>query len=402
MNPDITIVNLPAPFLEDQLWIYPLGILNFATYLKYKGYNAEILDLASFNVSDDAQIIRLLRTIKSPIVGVSVTTPQARFLPLFSVAFKNRNLVVGGSHACATKADLVTFGFNVVVGEGDSDAVVDAVMGSKDYVLVAEPVEDLDKLPFPDRSFFNNYKGPIPVMAHRGCPYHCSFCSKILGKVRMRSPENVVEELKEISNKYPDKDEIIFYDETFTLDYNWTTKLCELILGRNIKKNLRCSTRADRVEPDLLNLMKSAGFTEICVGVESGSQKILDVLNKRVKVSQNTLARRLVREAGLKFTGYFMLGCPGETIETLLETESWIIENKPDSVKLYLYHPLPGSDIWDNKEKYDIDFEHNYDYTYYGGKRENMFSNISTSSLSSFEITKFYYHLMEKFNLWRK
>jgi radical SAM superfamily enzyme YgiQ (UPF0313 family) len=397
VKPDITIVNLPAPFLEDQLWIYPLGILNFATYLKYRGYSVEIFDLASFNVSDDAQIVRLLRIIKSPIVGVSVTTPQARFLPLFSVAFKNRNLVVGGSHTRATKEDLVIFGFDVVAGEGDSEAVANIVMGSKDYVLVSDPVEDLDKLPFPDRSFFNNYKGPIPVMAHRGCPYHCSFCSKILGKVRMRSPENVVEELKEISNKYPDKDEIIFYDETFTLDYNWTTKLCELILNRNIRKNLRCSTRADKVEPDLLNLMKSAGFTEICVGVESGSQKILDVLNKKVKVSQNTLARRFVREAGLKFKAYMMLGCPGETNETLEETKQWLIDNRPDSIGLYIFHPMPQSDIWDRPEKYDIKFSKDYDSSYYGGHREDMISTVSTSFLSKRDITKAYWELLDLF-----
>lgn len=396
MNPDITIVNLPSPFLEDQMWIYPLGILNFATYLRYRNYDAEIFDLASFNISNEAQIVRLLRTIKSQIVGVSVTTPQSRFLPLFSVAFRDRNLVAGGPHASVAPEDLVAFNFNVIAGEGDSDEVIDRVMESKYYMMVSEPVKELDYLPFPDRSLLKGYKGPIPVMAHRGCPYHCTFCSKILdGKMRMRSPENVVAELEELSRKYPDKNEIIFYDETFTLDYDWTTKLCELILNKNIKKNLRCSTRADRVEPDLLTLMKRAGFTEICVGVESGSQKILDVLNKRIKVSQNTLARKIASEVGLKFKAYIMLGCPGETRETMEETKQWLIDNRPDEIGLYLFHPMPGSDIWEHPEKYDIKFSKDYDSSYYGGHREEMVSTVSTSFLSKRDITKAYWGLLD-------
>jgi len=299
---------------------------------------------------------------------------------------------------------LKLFGFNVVAGEADSDIVTDMVMSSIRYSIYGELVKDLDTLPFPDRSFFKEYyKGPIPVMSHRGCPYDCSFCSKTLDrKVRMRSPENVVEELMEIDKKYPDKEEIIFFDETFTLDYSWVEKLCNLIRSKNLKKRFRCSTRSDRLTLGVAEVLKSAGFGEVCIGVESGSDRILKILNKRTTVEQNSQAVDVCHKVGLKVTGYFMLGCPGESMETLRETENWMEQNKLDTIKLYLYHPLPGSDIWNSKEEYDIDFELDYSKSYYGGKRDKMFSVTSTSHLSNLEITNFYYYLMKKFNLWAK
>ena len=399
MKHEMTIVNLPSPFLEDQLWIYPLGILNFATYLKSKGYSVDVMDLASFN-SLNGDIVRLLRTIKSPIVGVSITTPQARFLPLFSTAFgKEVKLVVGGPHATVEKFNLQTFGFNVVAGEADSDFIADTVMTSTNYVVCGEPVKNLDLLPFPDRSFFTGYKGPIPVMAHRGCPYSCTFCCKTLDKkVRMRSPENVVEELKELHKRYPDKEEIIFYDETFTFSYEWVDRLCRLIRDSHLKKKFRCSTRADRLTPEIAWTLKSAGFEEVCVGVESGSNKILKNLNKRITAEKNSEAVKICHEADLKFKAYMMVGCPGEDRDTLADTSKWLGDNKPDSVGLYMYTPLPGSDIWENKEKYDLEFSLDYDRAYYGGKRNELISAVSTKALSKQDLTKAYWEMLKLYS----
>jgi len=396
MIPEIVVVNLPSPFLEDQLWIYPLGILNFVTYLKHEGYSVGVMDLASFNLEPLDLIVRLLRTIKSPIVGVSVTTPQARFLPLFPTAFgKEVKLVVGGPHATIEKFNLQVFGFNVVAGEADTKFIADMVMTSKNYVVCGEPVKDLDSLPFPDRSFFTGYKGPLPVMAHRGCPYSCNFCCKTLSKeVRMRSPENIVEELKELHRRYPDKEEIIFYDETFTFNYDWVDRLCRLIRNSHLRKRLRCSTRGDKLTPEIAWALKSAGFEEVCVGVESGSNKILKNLNKCISVEKSSEAVKICHKAGLKFKAYIMIGCPGEDWDTLTDTYKWIEENKPDTVGLYMYTPLPGSDIWDHKEEYDLEFSLDYDRAYYGGKREELVSVVSTKTLSKHDITCAYWELL--------
>jgi radical SAM superfamily enzyme YgiQ (UPF0313 family) len=196
---------------------------------------------------------------------------------------------------------------------------------------------------------------------------------------------------------YPEKEEIIFYDETFTLDFSWIEKLCWILRRSGIKRKFRCSTRADRLTPEIAKILKSSGFEEVCVGVESGSQIILNNLNKKVTVQQNSLAVDICRKVGLKFKAFIMLGSPGETLETMEETYNWLANKKPDSVGLYMYTPLPGSDIFEHKENYDIEFDFGADRSYYGGKRNQMMSVVSTKALSNQDITKFYWELLKEF-----
>jgi radical SAM superfamily enzyme YgiQ (UPF0313 family) len=106
----------------------------------------------------------------------------------------------------------------------------------------------------------------------------------------------------------------------------------------------------------------------------------------------------MIKEAGMRFKAYIMMGCPSESRETIAKTKKWLRENKPDSTGLYILHPLPGSDIWNHPEKYDLKFSRDYDASFYGGKREEMFSTVSTSLLSKKEITKIYWNLMEELN----
>jgi anaerobic magnesium-protoporphyrin IX monomethyl ester cyclase len=397
---DIVFINLPTPFLEDSSWIYPIGLVQLATYAQSRGFKVKIEDLSilSGNNSINRKIANWVKTILCHTIGVSVTTPQASFLPVVALsANKSSRLIAGGPHASILPEEVLALGFDTVVcGEGEyvlPDIIWKPIL-LFDRKIIPPQVDDLDSLPFPDRSLVSGYKGPIPIMASRGCPYRCAFCSRTGVKYRRRSPENVVEELESIK-----EEEIIFYDDTFTIDYEWVMKLHDLMIAKGIKKKLRCSTRADRITTEIAKVLKDMGFNEICVGVESGSNKILKVLGKGVTSEQNAIARQICHNEGIRFTVYMMLGCPGETEETLLETLNWLDENKPDKINLYLYHPMPGSDVWNNCEDYDIEFEKNYDFTYYGGKRDRMFSVTRTSSLSYFEITRFYYHLMERFQL---
>jgi radical SAM superfamily enzyme YgiQ (UPF0313 family) len=387
---DITFVNLPSTYLEDAMWIYPLGLVGLVTYTRSLGIRAELLDLAILPDYSNVSVLRELRKIKSPVIGVSVVTPNVKYLPLFLSL--NAKLIAGGPHASCVPDELMELGFQtVVVGEGEP--CIENCLRN-DERKCEGVVEDLDSLPFPDRSLVKGYKGPTPVMTSRSCPYRCTFCSTSETKYRQRSPENVVEEIQSI-----EADQIIFYDDTLTAKKPWIERLCNLIKSHNIKKRFRCSTRADKVDLDLLSLMKSAGFEEICVGIESGSQKILDVLNKKTKVETNTRARKLAARTGIKFKAYIMLGSPGESLETIEETKHWLRSDKPDSVGLYMFHPMPGSDIWKHPEKYDIQFSRDYDSSFYGGKRREMCSTVSTSFLSNQQITQSYWDLMKELNL---
>lgn len=403
---DITFINLPSPFLEDPMWIYPIGLLSLVTYSKSLGIRTSIVDLASLSLRDGSLISNVAKEIQgldANIIGVSCTTPQSRFLTLFPSILRKKKycrFIVGGAHPSCLPYEVLSLGFDsIVVGEGEK--TLKGFLGFKHSSIVnGEEIENLDDLPFLDRSLVEGYKGPAPMLIGRGCPFRCTFCSKISNKVRLRSPENVFEEIYELNTRYLDKEEIIFYDDTFLQNLEWIEKLCHLLDKSNIKIRFKCSTRADTINIDVARLLKSVGFEEIRVGVESGSQKILNILKKGTTVQQNSLAVNICKKVGLKFKAFIMLGSPGETLDTLKETESWIDKNKPDLIGLYLYTPLPGSDIWNNKSKYDIEFDNkDYSNSYYGGKRNKMFSSVSTSSLSNFEITKFYYYLRKKYDL---
>jgi radical SAM superfamily enzyme YgiQ (UPF0313 family) len=307
---------------------------------------------------------------------------------------KKKRLVAGGVHSALYPKETLELGYDtVIVGEGE--LVIDKVMNGVDGVLKSEELVILDFLPFPNRDWFEGYKGPAPVMAGRGCPFNCNFCAKVDGRkaTRNRTPDSIVAELKTISHE-----RIIFYDDTFTLNKNWTIELCELIKKENIKKKFRCSTRADRLTFDMVDLLKEAGFDEVCVGVESGSQKILDILGKKTTVGQNTEAIKICKKVGLKFKAFIMLGNAGESHQTIQETWSWINENRPDKIGLYIFKPLPGCDVWNRPEKYDIVFEKaGFDLCYYGGKKTVIESQVQTSHLSKEELTNYYRKFLNDF-----
>jgi len=176
----------------------------------------------------------------------------------------------------------------------------------------------------------------------------------------------------------------------------WLACLCTYMVPAGW--NARCSTRADKLSVPVVKMLVDAGFTEICIGVESGSQQILDNIKKHSTVEINSKAIERCREHGINSKAFIMLGLPGESQETIRETHSWIIHNQPDSIGLYLFNPLPGCDIYSHPEKYDLQCERgNFQSRYYGGRREEMVSRVSTSKISADEITRWYHRFLLDF-----
>lgn len=397
---DITFINLPSPFLEDNTWVYPLGILNIATYTRTLGYSVDFLDLAPLTkyCNNDEELTKLItdavQKIESPCIGVSGVTPQYKYISLIP-KISSKRLIAGGAHTTIFPQEVLNLGYDAVVA-GEGELVIDAILKGSTGIHRSNQIVDINVLPNPDRSYFKEYRGPSPVMAGRGCPFQCTFCAKIDGasRTRFREPSLVVEELKTISNP-----SVIFYDDTFTLKKSWLEELCNEIINEGIKKSFRCSTRADRLTPEVVKLLKSAGFVEVCVGVESGSQIILDNLQKKTKVIDNTEAIKICHEHGLKFKAFMMLGNPGESEESVQETYNWINQNKPDKLGLYIFYPLPGCDIYDNPHRYDIKFEkESFDECYYGGKRNEILSKVETSRLRKEDITTYYKKFLHDFS----
>ena len=181
----------------------------------------------------------------------------------------------------------------------------------------------------------------------RGCPFQCAYCSKDVFKdsFRARSPKKVCDEIEELIAKYNAK-EVHFYDDDFTLNMARAEKICDEMLRRKIKILWSCTTRVDLVNGKLLNKMKKAGCWLISYGVESGSQQILNSINKGFTVEQIISAFKITKEIGISTIGYFMAGLPGETKETIQETLDLAKKIKPDFVTWGILIVYPGSRLF--------------------------------------------------------
>jgi radical SAM superfamily enzyme YgiQ (UPF0313 family) len=217
-------------------------------------------------------------------------------------------------------------------------------------------LEKLDELPMPIHSMLPLDKYWMPflgkrytwVLTNRGCPYQCSFCFEGIlwgKKVRHRSPQSILEELV-----YLDKigvRNILFLADLFTCSKKFVLDLCNLIIEKNLKLRWVCNSRVDTVDEEMITEMKKAGCWLIAFGIESGSQKVLDACRKDVAVEKASKAIEMVHKRGIRTWGYFMMGLPEETKDTIDET---IRLAKALPLDLALFHvavPYPGTDYYE-------------------------------------------------------
>ena len=229
----------------------------------------------------------------------------------------------------------------------------------------APPIQNLDELPFPARDLVLdcNYKFYTlhSMISARGCPYTCSFCADRRlwgGKVRRRSVPSVVKEMKMMQAKYqPTAIEIV--DGTFTFDRKYTQAFCEALIGEGLKVNWRCTGRYDNLDKDILKLMKKAGCSALYLGLESGSDKMLEAIDKKFKVADIVNVNKMVRDAGILLQVSVIMGLPDETREDIEATLDLIRSVKMEFLDINSFIPLPGTPIWDtmtDAEKASIDW----------------------------------------------
>ena len=216
-------------------------------------------------------------------------------------------------------------------------------------------VAELDSLPFPARDLVDNKLYPRPdfgvpqttLVTERGCPHQCIYCLAPVfsgTKVRKRSPENVVAEIRECVEKYGIRD-FLFRSDLFTADRVWVKKLCAALKEAKLDIRWSCNSRVDKIKEDLLVTMREVGCWLIAFGVESGSPELLDRMKKAATLDDARHAMATCRKVGMRSSIYILIGLPWETEETFRQGVDFAIELDPDYMEFFYVYPFEGTEL---------------------------------------------------------
>jgi len=375
----ICLIRCPSPFLIEDKAFPPLGLLSVGTSLKLQGHDVTIWDKEDLPDGFD-------------YYGIGPTTPEYAYALYAKEFTPHKKFVIGGPYATLNAQTCVDDGFDCVV-VGDGDIVASEAFEGDQRVIKAED-RPLDEYPMIDRSLIdiksyeNHLNGRLvtTIVTSKGCPYSCGFCCKNHCSVRLRSAEKVIEEVEYLhSLGYR---ALMYSEDIFILD----RKRAEAVFKRMKELEIisRCLVRADIVVKygaEFLEMMRDSGCVEVGMGIESGSDTILKNANKRESVSTIKKAILMLKDSGIRVKGFFIVGLPGESLETLRETRDFLDEMKLDDIDCKIFQPYPGSPIFDNKENYDIDWDDiPLEDMFYKGRPGEYFGTIRTSSLTTEQI----------------
>jgi len=222
-------------------------------------------------------------------------------------------------------------------------------------------IENLDSIPYPARDLIDNSKYIRPdtgemqavIKVSRGCPYHCFFClaTPVSGvKVRTRSPENILGEIKECYEKFGIKN-FIFWSDIFNQDNEWVKALCKAIIDSGLKITFSTNTRADTADIETVKLMKQAGCSLVSIGIESGSNEILQKIGKRITTEHVKNTVKMFKRLGIKIYAYYVIGLPWETKKTYRETMDFAKYLNTEFASFYTATPLSGTKFREYAEK---------------------------------------------------
>lgn len=413
---------------ENKQYWPPLGLAYIAAVLRQNKHDVQIIDRdlilrrCNFDFDKaDEMTLGIIENFRTEIAGFSLTTPTVSDAFSFSNLLKKVHpkiiTVIGGPHC--TGEPVATLGMSkdidiLVRGEGEM-AMLDIanglplnLIGGLTYrdpsgTLISNQdrplIEPLDSLPLPARDLLDMsyYTRPsrfisrnlslraTHVFTARGCPNNCYYCAgPLMGrrKVRFHSPGRVVSEIEELINKY-NVEAIYFAEDMFLSSKSRVVEMTSLFLERGIHKKIvwMAQLSTNVVDRSMLSMMKKAGCVHVEYGFESGSQRILDLMNKNTTVERNKKAAWMTKKSGLRFQGNFIAGYPGETEKDFKDTVSFMRDVRPNNIALNIFMPLPGTVI-NNKLKEEGRILHNWDDL---GNSETPFINYADMPPGIFE-----------------
>jgi anaerobic magnesium-protoporphyrin IX monomethyl ester cyclase len=361
-----------------------LGLLHLAAEVRLHGYVPKIIESDIFNLSIDA-VMEEVEKVAPAYVGITLFTVGVWNALSIAREIKKRLpktiIIVGGPHISSMgKETMERFReFDYAVdGEGEKILVellqvlenggnpfsVPGIIFRKGpfvHQTHGKAVnKDLDDLPMPAWDLLPDFprayipaiydypRGPVAtIAASRGCPFHCKFCdtSTFGASVRFYSPKVVFQMMKHLREQYGVR-HIMFVDDLFVASRLRVTELCQLLIESGLNFTWSCTSRVDTIKPDTLELMKKAGCWEISFGLETGSDVLLKKMDKAAEVEKSEQAVNWTAAAGIRTKGLFMLGYPGETLETIEQTKAFVRRIPMTIMNLTKFTPYPGSPIY--------------------------------------------------------
>ena len=358
------------------------GIASISAVLRAAGHQTDLLWIREKWTEE--QFLQAVQDRSPDLVGFSSNALQWLFARDYARTLKAARpdlpLVIGGVHATLVPdqvwAERI---FDVLcLGEGEYPMrdLLEALSRGRDYrripnlwvrdgeAVIQNPlrswINPLDELPFPDRSIWENdlvlgeNDHEAALMASRGCPYACTYCSNSALRrleaggphVRLKSPEYVIAEIADLTRRY-DVRSLFFEDEIFTLKRAWVDRFCELYRAQ-FKIPFIIYVRQELVDRSILETLREAGCTEIKLGVETGNERLRrEVLGRKTTNEQIIRFYRLAHELGLKTWIFNMVGIPGDTPETIAETMDLNREIRANHVQVTMFYPFPGTPLYE-------------------------------------------------------
>ncbi len=381
-SPSVVLVNPRSTYVHEipQKCYPPVHLLYLAAALKEEGLSSMVVDANALRLSD-AAIFERLKGSRPHLVGFSVyseiLTQVRDLIILVKKALPQAKIVLGGPHASSVpETTLRQFPDAEFILSGEAERTLPLLLkavksnknlsgipglfyrGKKGISKGPPPVfPEVDTLPVPAKElvgeayrkkrYFTLLVRNRPVdtlFTSRGCPFSCGFCYNFRHRYRARAPLKVLDELVRIRES--GIRDVEFCDDTFTVDQDRVMEIFRLIQQERLDVSFRIKSRVDVFTEKIAIEAKKAGVYLVSFGMESGSQAMLDAMNKGITLKQSARASELTRKHGMASHSSWVIGYPGETPDTVEETIRFILKNKPTTVNMAVLRPYPQTPAW--------------------------------------------------------
>ena len=404
----------------------PIGLAYTAAFLESKGLKCWIID-ANLLKYDEEKVLEIIKENNPELVGVSFNIATVK--EAINIAAESKKLgkkvILGGPSAkgelqailekskadCIVRSEGEIVTWNLIENNFDLPNIKGIAYLSEGKVTFTpeeDKIKDVDALPFPayhllpDLDLYKNRsrRHPIaPMVTSRGCPYGCSFCGSAYTGWRARSPKNVVTEIEYLIRNFNVK-QIDILDDNFTFNLERAEKICDLIISKNLDIYITFPNglRADRLSEKLVEKLAKAGVYRTGIGIESGDQKVVNNINKSLKLEQVKEALQWLRKYKIVTFGYFQFGLPGDTKESMQKTIDFALDVNPNWANFGITTPLPGTPLYNDlksKGKINMAEEEGIDSGFYSVKSGHYETgDVTMEDVMSYQKTawkKFYF-----------